>query len=59
MARVSETRFGPVFRKIDRWGSVEHRRLGADAVRRILDRRTPHRRRSRKSPTAADGTGAV
>ena len=45
----SDTRFGPVFRKIDRWGTVEHRRLGTDALRRILARRTPRRaRRPRK-----------
>ncbi len=43
--QVTETRFGPVFRKIDRWGNVEHRRLGTDAVRRILARRAPPRRR--------------
>ena len=43
--RASDTRFGPVFRKIDRWGNVEHRRLGTDAIRRILARRTPRRRR--------------
>ena len=42
---TSDTRFGPVFRKIDRWGNVEIRRLGADAVRRILARRTPRRAR--------------
>jgi site-specific recombinase XerC len=40
----SDTRFGPVFRKIDRWGSIEHHRLGTDAVRRILARRALHRR---------------
>jgi hypothetical protein len=34
--RASDTAFGPVFRKVDRWGNVEHHRLGADAVRRIL-----------------------
>jgi site-specific recombinase XerC len=44
---ASGTRFGPVFRKIDRWGSIEQRRLGTDAIRRILARRTPRRRRSR------------
>ncbi len=43
--RVSDTSFGPVFRKIDRWGNVEHHRLGADAVRRILARRMPARPR--------------
>ncbi len=36
---VSDTGFGPVFRKIDRWGNVEHRRLGTDALRRIWQRR--------------------
>ena len=35
----SETRFGPVFRKVDRWGNVEHARLGPDGVRRIVARR--------------------
>jgi hypothetical protein len=43
--RASDTQFGPVFRKIDRWGKVEHRRLGSDAIRRILARRTPRRQR--------------
>jgi site-specific recombinase XerC len=37
--RSSDTRFGPLFRKVDRWGNIEHRRLGTDAVRRILTRR--------------------
>jgi site-specific recombinase XerD len=36
---ASDSRFGPVFRKVDRWGNVEHRRLGTDAIRRILARR--------------------
>ena len=35
----SDCRFGPVFRKVDQWGNVEHARLGADGVRRILLRR--------------------
>jgi hypothetical protein len=43
--RASDTRFGPVFRKIDRWGNVEHRRLGADAIRLVLARRTSRRDR--------------
>jgi hypothetical protein len=43
--RASDTRFGPVFRKVDRWGNVEHRALGRDAVRRIVARRTPRRLR--------------
>jgi hypothetical protein len=32
-------RYGPVFRKVDRWGNIEHTRLGGDAVRDILRRR--------------------
>ena len=48
--RASDTRFGPVFRKIDRWGNVEYRRLGADAVRRILGRRAL--RGPRRAPKA-------
>jgi len=41
--QASATRFGPVFRKVDRWGNVEHRTLGIDAVRRIIASRTPRR----------------
>ena len=41
--RSSDTQFGPVFRKVDRWGNLEHARLGTDAVRRILARRTLRR----------------
>ena len=37
--QASDTQFGPVFRKVDRWGNVEHQPLGPDAVRRILARR--------------------
>ena len=37
--RSSDTAFGPVFRKVDRWGNVEHARLGPDAWHRILARR--------------------
>jgi len=49
--QASATLFGPVFRKVDRWGNVEHRPLGTDAVRRIVARRTPRRsRRSRAMP---------
>jgi integrase len=46
---TSDTQFGPVFRKIDRWGTIEQRRLGTDAIRRILfSRRRPRRiRRAR------------
>nr|WP_321985265.1 hypothetical protein [uncultured Lichenicoccus sp.] len=47
--RSSETRFGPVFRKIDRWGNLEHQRLGADALRRILARRSLRRLRPKKA----------
>ena len=49
--QASATLFGPVFRKVDRWGNVEHRPLGTDAVRRIVARRTPRRsRRNRATP---------
>lgn len=36
---ASDCKFGPVFRKIDRWGTIEHRALGGDAVREILRKR--------------------
>jgi site-specific recombinase XerC len=52
----SDTQFGPVFRKIDRWGNIEHHRLGADAIRYIVTRRIP--RRARK-PRKATGQGRV
>ena len=38
--RASDTQFGPVFRKVDRWGNVEHAGLGPDGLRRIVARRT-------------------
>jgi len=47
--RTSATRFGPVFRKIDRWGNVEHARLGPDGWRRIVARRAERPRRRRAS----------
>jgi hypothetical protein len=47
---ASDSRFGPVFRKVDRWGNVEHRRLGTDAIRRILARRTRRRVRRGAAP---------
>ncbi|MGI4945939.1 MAG: hypothetical protein ACRYHQ_36175 [Janthinobacterium lividum] len=45
----SDTRFGPVFRKVDRWGNVEHRRMRADALRRIWKRRAAAVRRARSA----------
>jgi len=54
----SDTRFGPVFRKIDRWGTVEHRRLGTDAIRWILARRTPRRGRRRCGRRATRSGGS-
>ena len=56
--RVSQTRFGPVFRKVDRWGNVEHQRLGTDAVRRILARRTPPRVRRKPASSSAAAPAA-
>jgi hypothetical protein len=48
---TSDTRYGPVFRKIDRWGGIAHHRLGTDAIRRILARRERHPRvRTRRQP---------
>jgi hypothetical protein len=44
--RSSDTAFGPVFRKVDRWGNVEHGRLGPDAWHRILARRNDNPRRT-------------
>jgi hypothetical protein len=45
--RASDTAFGPVFRKVDRWGNVEHGRLHPGAWQRILARRdgSPRSRR--------------
>lgn len=45
----SQTRFGPVFRKVSRWGAVEHRRLRPDALRRIWRRRAKALRAVRRS----------
>ncbi|MDR3418808.1 MAG: site-specific integrase [Nevskia sp.] len=36
---ASDCQFGPVFRKVDLWGNIEHARLHPDAVRQILRRR--------------------
>ena len=49
----SDTRFGPVFRKVDRWGNVEHRRLRPDALRRIWKRRFAAARAGRGSRSAS------
>jgi integrase len=51
--RSSDTSFGPIFRKVDRWGNVEHRRLGTDAIRRILARRSSRRTRRTEAATAS------
>jgi site-specific recombinase XerC len=48
--QASDTQFGPVFRKIDRWGNLEHRRFAIAAVRQIVSRR--NRRRLRRSGKA-------
>ncbi len=49
----SDTRFGPVFRKVDRWGGVEHSRLRPDALRRIWQRRAKAVRVPRAAAEAA------
>jgi hypothetical protein len=51
--RVSDCRFGPVFRKVDRWDNLEHRRLGADGLRRIWRRRALAAQRRRRAPAAS------
>ncbi|WP_428390976.1 hypothetical protein [Lichenicoccus sp.] len=51
--RGSDTAFGPVFRKVDRWGTVAHDRLRADALRRIFNRRTVPVRTTRRTGKAA------
>ena len=51
--RVSDCRFGPVFRKVDRWGNLEHRRLGADGLRRIWRRRALAAQRRRRAPAVS------
>ena len=54
---TSDTRFGPVFRKIDRWGTLEHHRLGTDAIRRILARRALRRSARSSIPSGRMRTG--
>ncbi len=53
--RASGCRYGPVFRKVDRWGNVEQRRLGPHALRLILRRRLAALPRGRAS--LAGGAG--
>ena len=48
--RASETTFGPVFRKVDRWDNVEHAGLAPDGLRRIVAHRSGSRRPRRASP---------
>ena len=48
--RSSGTRFGPVFCKVDRWGTVEHGRLAAAALRGIWQARAVPARRDRRRP---------
>jgi hypothetical protein len=38
--RATDTTFGPVFRKVDRWGNIEYNRLSTDSIRRIIERWT-------------------
>ncbi len=47
--QASDAQYGPLFRKIDRWGNLEHQRLGTDALRRILARRKLGRLCARKA----------
>ena len=47
--RSSDTSYGPVFRKVDRWGNVEHGPLHPDAWHRILARRHKGEKRARQA----------
>ena len=49
----ADTRFGPVFRKVDRWGNVEHRRLRTDGLHRVWHRRAAVARASPPAGYAA------
>ena len=57
---ASDTRFGPVFRKVDRWGNVEHAALGVASLRLIWRRRAQggtgrrHRAATGGKPAAPD-----
>jgi len=51
--RVSDCRFGPVFRGVDRWSTVGHRRLTADGLRRIGQHRALGRLRARRTGPAS------
>ena len=52
-------RFGPVFRKVDRWGGLEHTRPGTDAVRRVLLRRRAEAARLGQEPKSARAPGSA
>ena len=54
----SDTRFGPVFRKVNRWGAVEHRRLRPDGLRRIWRQRRAKAMRTSRAGGPAGGSGA-
>jgi site-specific recombinase XerC len=56
---ISDIRFGPVFRKIDRWGTLEHHRLGTDAIRRIMARRSQRRSFRARSITGQPRKGGA
>ncbi len=51
--RASDCRFGPVFRPVDRWGNVGHRRLTADGLRRIGQGRARGRPRAQRTEPAS------
>ena len=43
---ASDTLSGPVFRKVDRWGNVEHQPVGPDGLRRVIAQLQRRARRS-------------
>ena len=54
--RASDTRFGPVFRKVDRWGNVEHAPLGVGSLRLIWQRRAQTSSARRRRTETGGGT---
>jgi len=50
----SETQFGPVFRKVNRWNGIEHARLRIDALRRIWRSRAAALRLTPAPPPSSD-----
>jgi hypothetical protein len=61
--RATDTTFGPVFRKVDRWGNIEYNRLSTDSIRRIIERWTKSAKGAaaagRRAPRGQTAPGAL